>query len=391
MKPTSVLVIGAGVAGSACGIRLCGQKVKVTLVEQAEFPREKVCGCCLGGAGLETLKQLGTNLPISTQPAKVGGDLTMETDNLLFQQIMTQGTALTGWHASMGGRKLEVNLPRGLAISRSTLDPILLQAAKDAGCIVRQPCKARITDIDSSKIRVSLQTGRSIEELEFDVVVLATGLNSQGVNSVLPWTESPHGPFGVSWTADNDELLPHVIYMACDDDGYVGLVRLESGRVDIAAALRSGSDAAQRGTPADRVQQILQRSRFPDFQWNDMSKVMTTPPLRRTRLAGSGRILTVGDASGYVEPFTGEGMTWGLKSGIAAADMIGSCLEQAGQSQLAAIGDRWNQELKILLRRQKWTCRIVTGALRSGWIRGVAGTTLAAFPKLATPLIRHLN
>ena len=139
------------------------------------------------------------------------------------------------------------------------------------------------------------------------------------------------------------------------------------------------------------MQQILQRSRFPDFQWNDMSKVMTTPPLRRTRLAGSGRILTVGDASGYVEPFTGEGMTWGLKSGIAAADMIGSCLEQAGQSQLAAIGDRWNQELKILLRRQKWTCRIVTGALRSGWIRGVAGTTLAAFPKLATPLIRHLN
>ena len=50
--------------------------------------------------------------------------------------------------------------------------------------------------------------------------------------------------------------------MACDRDGYVGVVRLEDGRVDIAAALKSGSDSRQVGKPVDRVLGILERSRL---------------------------------------------------------------------------------------------------------------------------------
>ena len=72
--------------------------------------------------------------------------------------------------------------------------------------------------------------------------MVAAGLNVAGVARFLPWVEPPTGPFGVGFTADlGDDCEPGVIYMACDDDGYVGVVRLEDGRTDIAAALRSGA------------------------------------------------------------------------------------------------------------------------------------------------------
>ena len=101
--------------------------------------------------------------------------------------------------------------------------------------------------------------------------------------------------------------------------------------------------------------------------------------------------MAIGDASGYVEPFTGEGMTWGLQSGVAAANRISSASRQTGKDMLSTIGNQWDRDQQKLLRGKKRTCRIVTNTLRSGLARKTIGTTLAKFPKIATPLIRHLN
>ena len=386
MNPTKVLVVGGGVAGSACAIELRTHHVDVTLVEKSNFPRDKVCGCCIGGAGIEVLKNLSCHASLLTQATTAPA-----VDRPLFQQIMDQAVQVKQWRGSLGGRTIQVDLPAGIAISRAALDSTLLKAAREAGCNVQMPCNARISEVASQHVKVTLQHSSHTEQRDFDLVVLATGLNSQGLSSLLPWRESPHGPFGVSWTAHCDEIAPHVIHMACDHDGYVGLVRLESGHVDVAAALHSGSAAAQQGSPAERVQQILYRSSFPDFQWGPPTKVMTTPPLRRSRVAGRGRLLSVGDAAGYVEPFTGEGMTWGLQSGIAVANLIGSCVNPTQQDQRSTIGDQWDRDQQRLLRRKKRTCRMVTNALRSTWARKTIGTALASFPKLATPLIRQLS
>jgi flavin-dependent dehydrogenase len=381
MNSPTVLVVGGGVAGSACAIQLRAHGVHVTLVEKAEFPRSKVCGCCIGGAGIETLMQLG-NPELATHPS---------VDNTLFQRVMDQAVQVNQWQASLGGHTIRVALPSGIAISREALDSMLIETAKNAGCEVHMPCKARVADIAPARVQVTLQHDSHEEQREFDIVILATGLNSPGITTLLPWKESPHGPFGVSWVARCEQIAPQVIHMACDHDGYVGLVRLESGHVDVAAALRSGSAAAQQGTPAERVQRILNRSTFPDFSWGPSSKVMTTPPLRRTRVAGTGRLMAIGDASGYVEPFTGEGMTWGLQSGIAAANRISSASKQTGNDVLSTIGHQWDRDQQKLLRGKKRTCRIVTNALRSGLARKTIGNMLATFPKLATPLIKHLS
>ena len=381
MNSPTVLVIGGGVAGSACAIQLRAHKVNVTLVEKAEFPRTKVCGCCIGGVGIETLRGLG-RLDSSASPVD---------ESTLFQQIMADAEPVKQWRASLGGQLIQVDLPSGIALSRERLDSTLIETAQDAGCKVHMSCEARISHLTARNVQVTLQHKLGIEQQAYDLVVLATGLNSPGITTLLPWKEAPHGPFGISWTAQCDQIDPQVIHMACDHDGYVGLVRLESGRVDIASALRSGSAAAQQGSPVARVKQILERSSFPKFDWGTPSKVMTTAPLRRTRLAGRGRLLAIGDASGYVEPFTGEGMTWGMQSGIAAANRIGLASVQHEQNSLARIGTQWDIDQQTLLRSKKLTCRIVTHALRSKWARKTIGRTLATCPKLAWPIVKRLS
>ncbi|WP_144059902.1 NAD(P)/FAD-dependent oxidoreductase, partial [Rhodopirellula sallentina] len=63
-RPSRVLVVGAGVSGCAAAIRLAHHGHEVTLAERAEFPREKICGCCLGAAGMHALDAIGVGAPI---------------------------------------------------------------------------------------------------------------------------------------------------------------------------------------------------------------------------------------------------------------------------------------------------------------------------------------
>jgi flavin-dependent dehydrogenase len=165
------------------------------------------------------------------------------------------------------------------------------------------------------------------------------------------------------------------------------LTTLEDGKLDVAAALvRGGSRGDANTQPIDRIRKILDRSTFGSAPLSPRSPIMATGPLRRTRLAGRGRLMAIGDAAGYVEPFTGEGMTWALESGIAAADHIA-----AAGGDVRFLGDRWHDALARQSYRRRLRCRGVTAMLRWGPARRVTGVALAAFPQLASPLVRSLD
>ncbi len=362
-KDSRVLIIGGGVAGTACALRLRSLGMAVDLVEKATFPRPKVCGCCIGEAGLHAFSQLG-----------------------LRDRVWERAAITNRWSASLGGRRIELAIPAGVAISREVLDPLMLESAIEAGAQVTINCTARIESVDPRSVSVKLEHNATTVTANYECVVIASGLRTGGMKDLMPWTEMPRGPFGVSFMASSTDVEPGVIYMACNKDGYVGMVKLADGRVDVAAALNSGATSAAVGTPMTRVQSILASSQFAPVVLSDPSTLMTTPPLRRARQTGNGRLLAIGDAAGYVEPFTGEGMTWGMQGGIAAAELIAT---QKGHLQ--TVGDEWNQKLETLLRSRKRTCRFVTTALRSPTVCRIAANTLTWFPSLATPLLRSMN
>ena len=357
-----VLVIGGGVAGACCALRLRSHGIAVHLAEKSAFPRAKVCGCCIGGAGLHLLEQLS-----------------------LRTWVQSHGASTSRWSASIADQRIELALPDGVAISRETLDSKLLSSAGEAGAELFTPAFARVDQLNAKSVTASLlMEGNQDQPFEYSAVVIASGLNAAGSQRLLPWREKPNGPFGASFFARSDSLPGGTIHMACDDDGYVGLVRLEDDRIDIAAALAPGS--AVGGTAKQRIDGILMRSRLQDWDYHSPSPIMTTPPLRRLRRAGLERLIAIGDAAGYVEPFTGEGMTWGMMSAIAAADLIASSADD-----LSRLGDAWNRQLSSLLRTRRLACRAVTSALRFPLARRAIAATLSQWPGIATPLIHHLN
>ena len=366
-----VLVIGGGVAGSSCALSLARAGVRVDLVEKATFPRYKVCGCCIGPAGLAMLDQLD-----------------------LRGNVESKSRQTSRWVGSFDSRKVELQIPPGIAVAREVLDPLILDAAVSAGAKVQMGVSAKIVSSDHSAVTVQF-SNQSSSLTQYACVVVAAGLNAPGLNAFLQWRETPRGPFGAACTIDGAvscNVAPGTIYMACDREGYVGLVRLSETVIDVAAALQPGNRSGD--TPLQRMQRILTRSGFDFPLLQPTSLVLTTAMLRRTRAAGNKRLLAIGDAAGYVEPFTGEGMTWAMQSGIAAADLIAST--GPGDTLDDSLGEQWRFRVDQLLGHKKRVCRLVTTGCHNPLVRATAGIALSRFPKpvvswLASPLLKTIN
>jgi flavin-dependent dehydrogenase len=172
-------------------------------------------------------------------------------------------------------------------------------------------------------------------------------------------------------------LTPGTIYMAVDRAGYVGLVITEGGRVNLAAAVDRG--AVQGSSPAAVCDQITS-----SCGW-DLSEPLhrvrflgTAAMTRRRRIAGDHRLLFVGDSSGYVEPFTGEGMAWAAASALAA----GSLADQAINHWHESCPLIWTNNLKMLLGGRQRRCRWISRLLRYPAAARCAIAALSAFPTL---------
>jgi len=359
-----VLVIGAGPAGSSAAMRLHADGFQVSWVDVTQFPRDKVCGCCLNLAALAAL---------------AGLDCDRRVRALVPQE-------LNAWHLTASGRSIHAPLPGGLALSRSLFDITLIEEARSRGLELRTGVRAKVASVTDSEVLVQL-SGETDPPRRFDAVILATGLAGGGVANWLPWVVEPHGPMGATILADDlAGVAAGTIRMVCGPGGYVGLVRLEDGRVDVAGALRlqrqphASSDAdlvsptasdgiAPAASPPrplaaklavlGQINAILQTANLGPLPDSLAGKLMVTPPLRRSRRCGQGRLLAVGDAAGYVEPFTGEGMAWAIRTGIEAAN----CVAQHRDSQ--DLGAAWRRRYAELMRSRQWLCRALSQGLQT--------------------------
>jgi flavin-dependent dehydrogenase len=107
----------------------------------------------------------------------------------------------------------------------------------------------------------------------------------------------------------------------------------------------------------------------------------------RPKRVSAERVFAVGDAAGYVEPFTGEGISWALASGLAAAPVAA----RATRGWDAGMIQEWTTAHRRLIGRRQVACRIAARLLRMPHLcRGLIGA-LSMTPSLATPVVRWLN
>lgn len=365
-----VIVIGAGPAGAMAAREATRGGARVLLVDRTSFPRPKVCGCCVNGAAIGVLNEVG-----------LGG---------LLQQHHAR--ELRAVRLASAGRFASIRLSEGVSLSRERFDTALIQAAIDAGAGFLDTTQALIGDTTADSRKVILKQGATEQFTSAKTIVIAGGLGCRVF--VEPDSDerkaSPSSRVGAGTVLEiaPAEFISGTIYMACHKHGYVGLVRLEDDRLDIAAAL--DADAIKRhGGVAVLVDQILVAAGLPVPQALENAPWHGTGRLTQHRdHLVHPRCFFIGDAAGYVEPFTGEGMAWALASGRAVAPIVLEFLRNERQTWAMTA---WAITHWELIDNRARLCRCVSRLLRFPMIVSIAVRLLKYAPWLAQPVVRSLN
>ncbi|HEV3261958.1 MAG TPA: FAD-dependent monooxygenase [Gemmataceae bacterium] len=362
-----VVVVGAGPAGALAARELARRGVAVLCVDRASFPRWKVCGSCLNLRALATLTAVG----LHGLPGRLGA---IPLDSL---------------RLAAGGRQACVALPGGVSLSRERLDAALVEAAVTAGAAFLPRTQARLGRATAAARQVYLhQDGRSTA-VSARLVLAADGLAGKlvaGEAAVEAASASRIGA-GVITEAVPDAYGTGTIFMGCGAGGYVGMVRLEDGRLDVAAAF-DPVRAKRAGGIGKAAVAVLDAAGLPpvpglaDLPWRG------TPLLtRRLMRPAAERVLVLGDAAGYVEPFTGEGIAWALASAAAVAPLAARDCRRWESS----VASEWSLLYRQTVARRQVACRVVAGVLRRPVLTRTVVAVLARAPGLAVPLVRYLN
>ena len=339
-----VLVIGAGTAGCAAAATLLNDGYRTLIVERSAFPRAKVCGGCLAPAGADGLHQCGLGPALSrSNPRSV--------DRI---EIVTRGFSAT------------LPLPAYRVIDRSKLDRNLIERVQQLGGTFLDSTSATVRADDS----VVLTRGTERTVLTPGAIVVADGLHGTALSHrrEFDWVVEAGSHVGIGAIVDAfDGPAPDDrVRMFTSAAGYLGIAPLAGGASVLAAALDPAAvrTLGRSGLLHRMLDESGVRSEALDgIRWQGVSHLR-----RHRRRAAGGRVLVLGDAMRYIEPFTGEGMSWGIHCAIRMAPFVRDLLEGR------PVGPSWHRSCATLLRRRHLTCRLVGATIRR--------------PRLLKPLLR---
>jgi flavin-dependent dehydrogenase len=332
------VVVGAGPAGATAALLLARAGLDVMLLDRQAFPRPKPCGDCLSAEAGRLLERLGLRAAVeAAAPARLAG----------WRIVGPSGAAFSARFAEL--------VPAGdaaaaaLALPRARLDAALLAAARAAGAQVRTG--VRVDDLlAGGGVRGTARDGTTVE-VRARLVIGADGLRSR-IARRTGASRAP-GPLrkvsltvhvtGVAGIADLGEM--HLAPGLC-----VGLAPVGRGACNLTvvalAALHGRALAGDAWrflvAAVDRLPALAGRFNEafieggPPLQAAGRGTRPPAPPLasgpfdRPTGPAVTDGVALVGDAAGYFDPFTGQGIYQAMAgAAMLAADAL-PALRRAG-------------------------------------------------------------
>ncbi|WP_020385853.1 NAD(P)/FAD-dependent oxidoreductase [Kribbella catacumbae] len=304
-----LLVAGAGPAGAATAIRAALAGLSVTVVEPRRSPIDKACGEGIAHSAVEYLDRLGVRL----EGRPFHG----------IRYLDAQHAVDARFHAGPGLGVRRTTLQRALAARLAELEvpviPVRVETITQNQHSVTAAgitaCYLAAADGLHSTIRRQLGLGA-----EQDKSGPRRGLRRH--YAVSPWCDLVE----VYWSSLGEAYVTPVA------DDLVGVAILTSAKGTFDSHLEAFPALKRRLSGA-----------------TEATSVMGAGPLRqRVRGRVAGRVLLVGDAAGYVDALTGEGIAVALRT---SAELV-RCVEA---DRPAAYEAAW--------RRASWECRFLTGSL----------------------------
>ncbi len=383
-------IIGAGVAGASLAIQLARHGISVILIESQRFPREKVCGGCLNQRAIHLLDDMG----VLSECVAAGA---LEIDTLRIRH---------------GEREHRWTIPRMLSIRRSTLDSILVRKAIAHGAHYLDQTVASIEKSEAyaaSEVSMQLRPKsissehsfasmdpiekKAIDELRVGIAVVAAGLTRSPLTQRGAWpaTIAPHSRIGVQtllpaemlerseayWRETAAANATHDLRMLIGTDGYLGISRSDGGFYDFAAALDPAAITRHRSITG-AIDALLDECGLPSVQALATDGWKSTPHLtRRSWPVAKDRIFLLGDSMGYVEPFTGEGMSWAMAGARWLGDRLHRALrtsskEESSDFSVTEAEVAWNEWVGVQRRHHQTVCQWVASQvrypIRTAWV-----------------------
>lgn len=383
-----VLVVGGGPAGSLSALLLARSGWEVELVDRARFPRAKACGECLNPAGVQLLRRQGLLDPV----------------------LRTTGSWIEGWEledpAAGMARGHFAGWDRALGVERSRFDAALLEMARDAGVRVREETTFRGAEPggrrEAAQVRLTDPQGRQ-ESRSARFLLGADGLHSgvaRTVGLALPVRRPKKA--SLSWRI-----------RGWGPSRAMGRLTLTDGITAGLAPVGPADEKRWNGTlvvdprqhphmlPGRAWEQFLQlmgvaSSREGLGDWRRSPTAISGPwsagSFRRpTRTAGIGRTFLVGDAAGYFDPLTGQGIYRAMRSAELAAQALSGhlCPDPSRLRERDVTASRtYARDLRRTLRVGRLIQHGVDVVVRKSCTRRTCIRLLGAVPALASGLIR---
>lgn len=375
-----VLIVGAGPSGAVAATVLARAGARVCLVDRARFPRPKLCGDTLNPGALAVLRRLGMAAAIDAAALPLDG-MRVTGDDVVVEARYPDGL-------------------QGASLPREQMDHALAREAVAAGVEFREGVTARAPVLRDSRsgrqvagVTCTSGDGRSDEWLA-PVTIAADGRRST-LAFALGLARHPRTPrrWAIGTCASGVHGLSTFGEMHIRAGHYIGIAPLPGGLANVCVVRpAAGGDAALQ-----RPQQVLAdalasepmlRERVADARF--LSPPIVLGPLAVDPVGDAvvpEGLLLAGDAAGFIDPMTGDGLRFAVRGG-----------ELAALSALRALEHGWtgvHASLDAARRREfqgKWRFnRILRGLV--GSTAGVRGATLGGrvAPALVRALIRHAS
>lgn len=291
MPGERIAIIGAGAAGASLALRLARASFNVTLIESRPFPRAKVCGEFISPAATDDLESVLSPSELLAAGAKRVDSLALE----------------------LGERERAWSMPQpAWALSRRSLDALLVEKARDAGANLLQPERVASIDYHDDHVSVDLASGQHLQT-EY-------AIHADGSGRLDPAGPTPTAKHLVGLKCHARPTTPiRGIRMRSAPGVYCGAIGIEEGLATFAMCATPAALARHKGN-----RDALLASIWPGFTPDQRQGDWMACGVARSRYITPGhpRSFRIGNAAAAVDPVGGEGIGLALWSAARLAELL---------------------------------------------------------------------